>query len=152
MNLAANLPLLPRPARTKLLRAFGVEIGHAVVEPGVWLAAPNVTIGDGVYLNADAHLDANARITIGARSRIGPRVTLLTSAHDVGPREQRCGTHIGQPVTIGEGCWLGAAVTVLPGVTIASGCVIGAGSVVTRDTEPDGLYVGSPARRVRDLD
>ena len=40
---------------------------------------------------------------------------------------------------------------ILGGVTIAPGCVIGAGAVVTRSTERDGVYVGVPARRVRDL-
>lgn len=31
------------------------------------------------------------------------------------------------------------------------GCVIAAGAVVTRDAEPDGLYAGVPARRIRSL-
>lgn len=54
--------------------------------------------------------------------------------------------------TVGDGCWIGANATILPGVTVAPGCVIAAGAVVTKDTEPDGLYAGVPARRVRDLD
>ena len=56
-------------------------------------------------------------------------------------------------VRIGDGCWLGAAagVIVLPGVTIGPGCLISAGPVVTKDTEPNGIYVGIPARRVRTL-
>ena len=40
---------------------------------------------------------------------------------------------------------------ILPGVTIAEGCVIAAGAVVNKSTEPDGLYAGVPARRVKDL-
>jgi maltose O-acetyltransferase len=40
---------------------------------------------------------------------------------------------------------------VLPGVTIGAGCAVAAGAVVTADCEPDGLYAGVPARRVRDL-
>jgi len=38
-----------------------------------------------------------------------------------------------------------------PGVSIAPGGVIGAGAVAASDTEPDGLYVGVPARRIKDL-
>ena len=34
-----------------------------------------------------------------------------------------------ESITIGKDCWLGANVTVLPGVTIGGRCVIGAGSV-----------------------
>ena len=38
------------------------------------------------------------------------------------------------------------------GVTVGDGCVLAAGAVVTGDCEPDGLYAGVPARRVKDLD
>ena len=56
-----------------------------------------------------------------------------------------------QPITIGEGAWLGAHVVVGPGVTIGARAVIGAGSIVTRDIPPDVVAVGSPCRVVRDI-
>ncbi|WP_268918850.1 DapH/DapD/GlmU-related protein [Actinomyces trachealis] len=56
------------------------------------------------------------------------------------------------PVRIGRGAWLGANVTVLPGVTIADGAVVGAGSVVTKDVAPNTVVVGTPARPVRDIE
>lgn len=37
----------------------------------------------------------------------------------------------------------------MAGVTLADGCVIGAGAVVTRDTEPYGVYGGVPARLIK---
>jgi len=40
-------------------------------------------------------------------------------------------------------------VIVLDGVNIANGSVIGAGSVVTKSTEPYGVYVGNPARKMK---
>lgn len=55
-------------------------------------------------------------------------------------------------VVVEDGCWLGGNVTVLPGVTIKKGCIVGAGAVVTKDTEPDGLYAGIPAKRIKELD
>ena len=55
-------------------------------------------------------------------------------------------------MTIGDGCWLGGNVAVLPGVSIGSGCVIAAGSIVTADCEPDCLYAGIPAQLKRRLD
>lgn len=54
------------------------------------------------------------------------------------------------PITLVEDVWLCAHVTVTANTTIAKGCIIGANAVVTRDTEPMGLYVGIPARRLRD--
>ena len=54
------------------------------------------------------------------------------------------------PITLVEDVWLCANVTVTANTTIAKGCVIGANAVVTRDTQPNGIYVGVPARRLRD--
>jgi acetyltransferase-like isoleucine patch superfamily enzyme len=54
------------------------------------------------------------------------------------------------PITLIEDVWVAANVTITANTTIARGCVIGANSVVTRDTEPMGVYVGVPARRLRD--
>lgn len=45
---------------------------------------------------------------------------------------------------------VGANCVIMPGVTLAEGSVIGAGSVVTRSTKPWTIYVGSPARPVKD--
>jgi len=53
------------------------------------------------------------------------------------------------PITLAGDVWIAANVTVCANVTIAEGCVIGANAVVTKDTEPMGLYVGVPARRIR---
>jgi acetyltransferase-like isoleucine patch superfamily enzyme len=45
---------------------------------------------------------------------------------------------------------IGAGAVVFPGVDIAEGCAVGAMSVVKRSTEPWGVYVGNPARRVKE--
>ena len=37
------------------------------------------------------------------------------------------------PIKVGDNCWFGADVSVMPGVTIGAGCVIAAGAVVTKD-------------------
>lgn len=49
---------------------------------------------------------------------------------------------------IGNDVWIGDEVTILGGVSIANGSVIGAGALVTRDTEPYGIYVGVPAKKI----
>ena len=40
----------------------------------------------------------------------------------------------------------------MPGITIREGSVVGAGSIVTKDTEPWMIYVGSPARAIKPRD
>lgn len=51
-------------------------------------------------------------------------------------------------MTIGEDCWIGARVTILPGVSIGKGCVIEAGAVVGRDVPDFALARGVPAKVV----
>lgn len=55
------------------------------------------------------------------------------------------------PIKIGNGCWLGGGVIVLPGVTIGDGSVIGAGSVVTKDIPENSLAVGNPCHVIRKI-
>jgi len=91
-------------------------------------------------------------VTICRNARVGFGVSFLTRTHDIGASERRLGPKdIDLPIVVGDGTWIGAGVTVLAGVTMGKGCVIAAGSVVTRDCEPNGLYGGLPATRLRDL-
>lgn len=50
---------------------------------------------------------------------------------------------------IDSGCWIGAGVTILPGVHIGKRCVIGAGAVVASDVPDYSIAVGVPARVVK---
>lgn len=54
------------------------------------------------------------------------------------------------PVQLGRHVILGAGTIVMPGVEIAEGCSAGAMTLFTKSTQPWGIYVGSPARRLRD--
>jgi acetyltransferase-like isoleucine patch superfamily enzyme len=55
-----------------------------------------------------------------------------------------------QQVVIGKHTIIGTRSTVFPGVQVAEGCSIGAHTLVNRSTEPWSIYVGSPARKIRD--
>jgi maltose O-acetyltransferase len=76
---------------------------------------------------------------------------LVTSTHRIGDGSERASAKCGGAIHVGDGCWLGCRVTVMPGVSIGEGCIIAAGSVVTADCEPHGLYAGVPATRKRTL-
>jgi maltose O-acetyltransferase len=78
-------------------------------------------------------------------------VLFCTSTHIMGPATERAGRVHPQPITVGDGCWIGARSVILPGVTIGDGCVIAAGAVVNKDCAANGMYAGVPARRVKDL-
>lgn len=54
---------------------------------------------------------------------------------------------LGGRLVVGNDVYIGARSVIMP-VTIGEGCVIGAGSFVNKDCEPWGIYVGSPARKI----
>jgi acetyltransferase-like isoleucine patch superfamily enzyme len=110
------------------------------------------TIGSGCWVNVACLFDLAASITIGDRVAFGPQVTLLTSTHDIGSSSYRTGTLKNLPITIGDGCWLGARSTILPGVTVGPGSVVAAGAVVNKDVPPNTLVAGVPAQVIKSLD
>lgn len=142
--------------QVRLLRKLGAHIGDDVtISRNFRVINPNISIGDNVYINNLVTINngfgEGAKVSIGDNVQIGPKSTIVCVTHEFGSKHKRAGHRQYSGVTIEEGCWLGANVTILPGVTIDKGCVIGAGATVTKNTEPDGLYIGLPAKRVRDL-
>jgi len=123
-------------AGTRMIFPFRCDLGY------------NIILGKNLIINYNCTFLDTAPITIGDNTMIGPDCHLVTAIHPMDPAERRDHRVGGKPITIGIDCWLGANVTVLPGVTIGDRCIIGAGSVVTKDV-PDGMtYAGNPARPV----
>lgn len=52
---------------------------------------------------------------------------------------------------IERGSLIGIGAVVLDGVRVGAGSIIGAGSVVTKDVPPNSLFVGVPAKKLRDI-
>ena len=84
-------------------------------------------------------------ITIGDNVFIGPFTGFYTAAHPLDSGRRNQGLEWAKPIRVGDNCWFGANVSVMPGVTIGSGCVIAAGSVVTTDLPDNSLAAGVPA-------
>jgi maltose O-acetyltransferase len=143
--------------RTMLYRWCGFRIGRRSLilgnidvtgEGRFW---ERLQIGRGSWLNSPLFADLNASITIGNRVAIGHHVVLITTTHDSSEPRRRCGKGQFLPIVIEDGCWIGARVTILPGVTIGKGAVVGAGSVVAADVAPHMVVWGVPARPVNKL-
>lgn len=58
------------------------------------------------------------------------------------------GTNIAGGVFVGEETWLGIGSKVINNIKIIKGCKIGAGSVVVKDINKAGTYVGVPVRNI----
>lgn len=108
-------------------------------------------IGTHSHFAAGCAIYGSGGLTVGAYCNVAAHVVLATIEHDPARADGPMATTVRQgPITLEDDVWLGANATVTPGTTIARGCVVGANAVVTRDTEPYGIYLGVPARRARD--
>ena len=91
---------------------------------------------------------------VGKNVLFGAGCQILTPSHPLSP-EQRNGIYgpeFAKPIIIGNDCWLGGSVMILPGITVGDGCTIGAGSVVTKDISDRCIAVGNPARVIKTID
>lgn len=148
--------------KTEILHKLCGSIGDnvSVASPFICDYGCNIHIGSNVSINMNCtFVDCN-KIIIGNNVLIASNVQLYTATHPVeikdrlmpgwypGSKKYFCQTYA-LSITIGNGCWLGGGVIVLPGVTIGGGSVIGAGSVVTKDIPVNCVAVGNPARVIR---
>lgn len=138
--------------RQKLLAKMFAEIG-----PDCYLEPPfhanfggyHVHFGDHVYANFNLTLVDDTHIYVGSRTMFGPNVTIATAGHPILPELRRQDYQYNMPVHIGDNCWFGAGVIVLPGITIGNNVVIGAGSIVTKDWPDNVVAVGNPCHILR---
>ena len=155
-------PFIRPPLRRRLLNWVGAAIHPtAVIEHSCRLSGPLLRMGAGARLNVGARLDCSTWITLEDEARIGMEFMAITRTHQIEASSIRRNPEspdLWGEIVIGRGCWLGARVTVLPGVTIAAGCVVGATTTMLHSTEPDGLYLNAVGpsgsvygRRTKDL-
>ena len=155
-------PYSRRSERRKMLdELFGaVGTNVSVGDNFTYDFGRNIYIGSNVSVNLNCTFFDCKRITIGNDVLIAPCVHLTTASRPVelierlNPKwnpdsiEYRWRTYA-KPINIGNGCWIGANVVVLPGVTIGEGTVIGAGSVVTKNIPANVVAAGNPCRVIR---
>lgn len=150
----AVMPTRAWRLRTAAYRLAGVKLAKDVVVNGdVVIFGPRVSIGRNTWLGLGSCLisTSEAGIEIGSNCDVGPYLLATVGSHRIGPPDRRAGAGLSQSVHVGDGCWIGARVTILPGVRIGHGCVVAAGAVVTEDQPPNSLVAGIPARVIRDL-
>ena len=119
--------------REELLKEMFAEIGEeCYIEPPLHtnFGGGHVHFGKNVYANFNLTLVDDTHIYIGDYTMIGPNVTIATAGHPILPQLRREAYQYKAPVHIGENCWLGAGVIVLPGITIGDNTVIGAGIMI----------------------
>jgi acetyltransferase-like isoleucine patch superfamily enzyme len=143
----------PRSLRQRLHLGRGCALDVGVI---VWIedacgVPARIELAEGVYVGPYTFLGSCHRLSIGAGSLIGGYSYLITANHrrptDAAASRAASG-YAGGDITIGNNVWIGAHVTILPGVSIGDAAVIGAGAVVTRSVPAGATWGGVPARSV----
>jgi acetyltransferase-like isoleucine patch superfamily enzyme len=136
-------------ARTEIINSANVRIGNdCLLQDAIYIRAGTegrITIGDRAAINSFCRLFGHGSIEIGEDTQIGPGCLITTTDHDY---HHTLETQF-KSVSIGKGVWIGANVTILPGVSIGDFTVIGAGSVVMKNIRPHCMALGVPARVVK---
>ena len=137
--------------RSEMLKEMLGESGNVWIQPPFYFCyGTHIHIGEGSYINFNCNFIDDGIITIGKRVMFGAAVTIATVGHPICP-EMREYMYTA-PVTIEDNCWIGANVTICPGVKIGKNSVIGAGSVVIHDIPENSVAAGNPCKVIRQID
>lgn len=106
-----------------------------------------IEFGKRVFINHSFTAMSIGGIILEDNVQIGPNVTIVTDNHDLENRYVlKC-----KPVRICRNAWIGANVTIMPGVTVGENAVIAGGAVVTKDVQTNSIVGGNPAKVIRQI-
>lgn len=115
---------------TKANLSSGTALGFGnIILPFVQIGV-NVTLGDGNIIFSNS--------TIEHDSKIGNNVNIAP------------GVNIAGSVSIEDNVYIGVGANIIDGIKIGKNSVIGAGSTVLKDVEENSVYVGTPAKKIKD--
>ncbi|MBC2839274.1 WcaF family extracellular polysaccharide biosynthesis acetyltransferase [Robiginitalea sp. SC105] len=142
---------IPFPTKFKiiLLRAFGAKVGKGlIIKPGVSIKYPwFLEISDHVWIGENVWIDNLSSVFIGSNVCISQGAMLLCGNHNYKSPEFDL---ITKKITLEEGVWIGARGIVCPGVICRNHSVLGVGSVATSELESYRIYMGNPAKNIRE--
>ncbi len=105
-----------------------------------------VVIGSNSIIGNDAFLDGRRGIAIGSNVCISAEVRIYTMEHDIFSESF---ASVGAPVYIEDWVYVGARVTIMPGVRIGEGSVVASGAIVAKDVAPWTMVGGVPAKFIK---
>lgn len=136
------------------VRALLGEITGQKIDASVTISLPfytdfgkHIRIGKDVFINKGVICVDLGGIKIEDHVLIGPMSRLITVDHLLAPDKRR-GLKV-QQIIIKKNAWVGANVTILPGVTIGENAVIAADSTVTQDVPANAVVAGTPAKIIK---
>lgn len=149
-------------AYIKSVRNHTPHVGEGTFVAETATLIGDVTVGrdSSIWFNVVLRGDVNT-ITIGDRTNIQDG-TVIHTLYDGSKHPSQ--THIGSDVSVGhnvtihgaiieDNCLIGMGSTILDNAVVASGCIVAAGALVLSNSklEPNSVYAGVPAKKVKDV-
>lgn len=135
------------------MRKMLLERGGEVCEPFEIFNCNKLIFEPPIYIGPGSWLALEGKLYIGKGTIIAPRFKVHTYNHnykgDMLPYDSE---NIVEDVYIGENVWIGADVTIMPGVHIGEGAIVAACSCVTKDVPPLSIVGGCPAKIIKTRD
>jgi len=136
---------------------YGYFAKTANIQLPVWGAKTNVYIHDFCGINAGAKfISQKGKFVLMRNCSVGPNLTVITCNHKydkVGQRPEsgNWGELTADDVMVSEDVWIGANVTLCPGVRIGRGSIVAAGSVCVKSKRypPYAIIGGNPAKFIK---
>ena len=116
-----------------------------------------IMVGNHVHIAVYSSIIGGGKVILEDFSNLSSRVSIYSSSDDYSgnaltnptiPEEFTNVVH--KNVTISRHVIIGTGSVILPGVTLEEGVAIGALSLVKKDCQSFGIYVGVPVKRIRD--
>ena len=144
-------------------RIYGPEnisIGNNVrIDDFAILSATNgsISIGNYVFIARNSHLSGFFGIEMRDFSSMAANTVIYSASDDYSGDyltaqaiPQKYTAHIGGAVVIGKHVIIGSACSIFGPSIIGDGCSLGAMTLVNKDLKPWGIYVGTPAKRLKE--
>jgi len=116
-----------------------------------WGHVDNLEIHNNVVIGENSFINAHGGIVIKSGVITGPDIMIFSVNHLY--ETDKCLPFdedlVYKKVVIGENCWIGGRVFILPGVELGEGCVVAGGSVVTKSFPPLSVIGGNPAKLIK---
>lgn len=149
-----QLPPSKKDERNDLIRKLFGKTGKSflIEQPFYCDYGYNIEVGENFYSNVNCVILDGAKVTFGNNVLIAPNCGFYTAGHPANTELRNKGLEYARPIIIGNNVWIGAQVSVLPGVTIGDNTIIGAGSVVSKSIPSNVIAVGNPCRVIKNIE
>lgn len=152
-----NIPNVKTFEYTKIIGIENIDFGnYVIIDDFVFIyAKEKIKIGDFVHIASFTTISGGGKLVMESFSGLSSGCRIITGSDDFkgngfgnpSVAEGFRNSHVGI-VEIGKFAIIGANSVILPDVKIGEGATVSAGSIVSKDIDPWGVYIGN--RKVGD--